>query len=445
MDTVKLAAHAFGILEAIGEDTTRGGLQDTPTRVAKAFAFWCEGYEQDPKDLFKTFKDGAEQYDQMVFQSGIPFYSHCVVGSTFIETPRGRIPIQHLKDGDWVYTVNPDTYQIGLQQCKNPRITRRNAKLVRVYCDHDTVLCTPDHKFLTFNRGWVKAADLRKQDRIVSMYRAARHDGYVNLVGRKHDRRNNGPSIKTPQGFPIPEQRFVYYAVKGELLKRAPIHHIDEVTWNNDPGNLERLSTSEHNRVHDRLREANTRGTAMFNKRKHAAAIASGRADVRSKRSASATEWWKTQANHVVFGVENVSWREDVWCMDVPETKTFFANGMAVHNCEHHLAPFFGVVHIGYIPKGRIIGLSKMLRLVDVFAHRLSVQERLTTQIAECIWDNLKPQGVGVVVQARHLCIESRGIRKPNSVTTTSKLIGSLFRNPDARNEFMSFVRSASQ
>ena len=98
--------------------------------------------------------------------------------------------------------------------------------------------------------------------------------------------------------------------------------------------------------------------------------------------------------------------------------------------CEHHLLPFFGKVHVAYIPSGKVIGLSKVPRLVDVFARRLQVQERLTTQIAEAIECAIKPHGVGVVVEARHLCMMMRGVEKQHSATITSSMLGA-FRNKD--------------
>ena len=108
--------------------------------------------------------------------------------------------------------------------------------------------------------------------------------------------------------------------------------------------------------------------------------------------------------------------------------------------CEHHLLPFFGKVHVAYIPNGKITGLSKIARVVDVFARRLQVQERLTTQIKECIQNTLNPLGVMVVIEAEHLCMQMRGVQKQNSVTTTSDFTGA-FNRPETREEFMDLIR----
>jgi len=109
--------------------------------------------------------------------------------------------------------------------------------------------------------------------------------------------------------------------------------------------------------------------------------------------------------------------------------------------CEHHLLPFFGRCHIAYVPNQKVIGLSKLPRLVDAFARRLQVQERLTVQIAETIMDKIKPQGVGVIIEARHLCMIMRGVEKQNSVAVTSHMLG-LFRDCDmTRSEFLRLIR----
>jgi len=109
--------------------------------------------------------------------------------------------------------------------------------------------------------------------------------------------------------------------------------------------------------------------------------------------------------------------------------------------CEHHMLPFFGKAHIAYIPNGKIVGLSKIPRVVDVFARRLQVQERLTHDILECINDTLQPQGVAVVIEAQHMCMMMRGVQKQNSVTTTSGFRGQ-FKNIETRNEFLKLISS---
>jgi GTP cyclohydrolase I len=110
-------------------------------------------------------------------------------------------------------------------------------------------------------------------------------------------------------------------------------------------------------------------------------------------------------------------------------------------HCEHHLAPIFGVAHVGYIPNGKIVGLSKLNRLVDLFARRLQVQERLTTQIADALDTHLSPVGVGVVLECRHMCMESRGVCQQGHATITSALRGVFLEQQSARAEFMQLVR----
>ena len=108
--------------------------------------------------------------------------------------------------------------------------------------------------------------------------------------------------------------------------------------------------------------------------------------------------------------------------------------------CEHHLVPFYGKCHIAYIPNGKIVGLSKLPRVVEVFARRLQVQERLTQQIADTLFKYLKPQGVGVVIEARHLCMMMRGVEKQNSVATTSAMLGTFRHDVKTRTEFLTLL-----
>jgi GTP cyclohydrolase I len=109
--------------------------------------------------------------------------------------------------------------------------------------------------------------------------------------------------------------------------------------------------------------------------------------------------------------------------------------------CEHHMLPFFGKVHVAYIPKGKVIGLSKIPRLIEIFSRRLQIQERLTTQIAETIQHAIQPEGVGVVIEARHLCMMMRGVEKQHSAAVTSSMLGSFREQQETRTEFLSLIR----
>jgi GTP cyclohydrolase I len=110
--------------------------------------------------------------------------------------------------------------------------------------------------------------------------------------------------------------------------------------------------------------------------------------------------------------------------------------------CEHHMLPFFGKVHVAYIPNGKVVGLSKIPRLIDIFSRRLQIQERLTTQIAETIQKAIEPQGVGVVIEARHLCMMMRGVEKQHSAAVTSSMLGCFRDEQETRTEFLSLIHN---
>jgi GTP cyclohydrolase I len=112
--------------------------------------------------------------------------------------------------------------------------------------------------------------------------------------------------------------------------------------------------------------------------------------------------------------------------------------------CEHHLLPFFGKAHVAYLPSKRVLGLSKIARLVNMFARRLQIQERMTSQIAESIQEKISPEGVGVIIEARHLCMQMRGVEKQHGQAVTSAMLGSFRHNKQTRDEFLSLVRSNS-
>jgi len=113
--------------------------------------------------------------------------------------------------------------------------------------------------------------------------------------------------------------------------------------------------------------------------------------------------------------------------------------------CEHHLLPFFGKCHVAYLPNKKVVGLSKIARLVNMYARRLQIQERLTNQIAQTIEEQLNPQGVGVIIEARHLCMVMRGVEKQNSLAVTSAMLGAFRDNKETRDEFLSLVKGTKQ
>jgi GTP cyclohydrolase IA len=133
---------------------------------------------------------------------------------------------------------------------------------------------------------------------------------------------------------------------------------------------------------------------------------------------------------HLSVGFEEHH-KEMIVLRDIPFSST----------CEHHLLPFVGTAHVGYIPAGRIVGLSKLARVVEGFSRRPQLQERLTSQIADAIDDTLKPRGVGVIIEAQHFCMIVRGVKKPGSTMVTSAMRGLFRNNPPTRAEFLSFVR----
>ncbi len=138
---------------------------------------------------------------------------------------------------------------------------------------------------------------------------------------------------------------------------------------------------------------------------------------------------------HVEDVISNAVFDQDYDEMVVVKNIAFYSL------CEHHMLPFFGTCHVGYLPKGKVVGLSKIPRLVGVFAHRLQLQERMTKEIAEALNGAVVPKGVGVVVEARHLCMEMRGVEKPGGQLITSCMLGTFRKDPRTRAEFLDLVR----
>src|ERR1700751_4137028 len=145
------------------------------------------------------------------------------------------------------------------------------------------------------------------------------------------------------------------------------------------------------------------------------------------------TSGYNQNVDHILNGATfSVSYDEMVVVKDIE----FFSL------CEHHLLPFFGKAHVAYLPSKRVLGLSKIARLVNMYARRLQIQERMTSQIAEAISEKISPEGVGVIIEARHLCMQMRGVEKQHGQAVTSSMLGSFRHNKQTRDEFLSLVRS---
>lgn len=447
--------HVAAIMDALHLDRKDDSLVETPTRVAKMYAneiFWGLDYSNFPK--ITTVENKAGYHDMLVEK--VTIKSQCVVGSSLVETPRGRVPISQLKDGDWIYTMDPETFELRLAKAQNPHKTQENAELVEVYTDNDTVFCTPEHRFLTLNRGWVPAEHLKPGDSLASLYRTVNDNGYITLSTSNPNKKKR----KNPNPFKVAEHVFVWeqtnkqkHATR-ENGKMMVIHHVDENKWNNLPENLNRITVGEHNIAHQR-----TQNLADNEYRKLMAAEASGRPEVRKKRSDSVRAHWANMTpaeyearcaamrnNHTVVAVRKAKHREDVWNMEVEGTHNFFISGICVHNCEHHFV-YFGTAHnpdklgcwVAYIPKDKVVGLSKINRVVEFFSRRPQIQERLTRQIAETLKFLLETDDVAVVMRSQHFCVLTRGIEDADSYTVSSHVSGA-FERPEVRAELMSIV-----
>jgi GTP cyclohydrolase I len=149
------------------------------------------------------------------------------------------------------------------------------------------------------------------------------------------------------------------------------------------------------------------------------------------------TEGYRTDPDRLLDGA----------CFDVDYDEMVVVRDIEFYSlCEHHLLPFFGRAHVGYLPRGRVVGLSKIPRIVDMYAHRLQVQERLTVQVANFLMERLEPKGVGCVVEGTHLCTMMRGVKKQAATMVTSSMLGTFRRDPKTRGEFLTFIgRSAER
>jgi GTP cyclohydrolase I len=504
------------LLEGVGEDPEREGLQSTPVRVARKYAEVFSGLHVDPRDVVTVLFD--EAHDEMVMVREIPFHSMCVPSKQNVNVVGGVKQARSVQVGDRLWTFDEAGV---LQQTEVVSIRSRKARtLTTLRVGNTSLRLTPEHPILTPD-GWRPASELRAGDlvrwinpRYLAMDRYPIREGYdlgyvIGAVGSDasiQDGRRISLVVRDLEfaekfakallnSFDVDASIEQIYVPSGFLGTEIPMYRVRVVSrhiasallwWF---GGSKRTHEFRFPRVVLRTQEMMTgfldgycdgdgydkpngaRGIISANKGfleelgcVLATPVRSDRHGIFqvhvSKRWHQAGWFGKPGfiAEDVPLVPPDAAWTAlaEATTHDTAGTKpytvysfqchpfpTFLIGGVQTHNCEHHLVPFIGQAHVAYLPnkQGQITGLSKLARLVDVCAKRPQVQERMTTMIADALEDTLKPRGVMVVLEARHLCMEMRGIRKPGATTVTSTVRGTFRSDPRTRMEAMMLLR----
>jgi GTP cyclohydrolase I len=379
-DYAKVERGVRLILEGIGEDLDRSGIRETPARVARMYEEMTAGLRSDPAEVLQAIFE--EDHDEMVMVRDIPLYSFCVSGKQLVNAVGGNKPARDVKVGDELWTLDNGRVQPTRVTAVQSRKVR---KLVEVRTEKGTVQVTPDHPFAT-PHGWTEAKDLQGALVEWTPPRSLRRPRFRPLLG--HDFGHAVGAVSAVGARSTPRRS-----------GKAPTLYVAD-SW-----------TARHG----------------FNRESH-------RTDLIESR------WARVEAVRPLRadGVKPFT----VYSFTCAPHPTFLIGGHLTHNCEHHLLPFIGKAHVAYIPneRGQITGLSKLARVVDGFAKRPQVQERLTTQIADALMERLDPQGALVVLEAEHLCMSMRGVRKPGSITVTSAVRGVFRASMSTRMEAMNLI-----
>jgi GTP cyclohydrolase I len=365
--------------DLLGQEAARQGLERTPERVEKALRYLTAGYDKDVHDILNDALF-VEEYDEMVVVKDIDFFSLCVPSTQTVSAVGGAKPARLVKVGDQLWTLERGR----LKETTVTRVeSRQTREMVEVRTTGGRFEVTPDHPVMT-DSGWVEAQHLA----------AGTNVEWIDptTIRRKPDEPQPG------------------YARAGSAAE------------------FESLTVPS--------------GLVSANRRFLSARSWSGQHGFRQERElyvpADSTYCQVIQACRVP-PAKTPSTVYSFTCQPYP---SFLIAGHLAHNCEHHLIPFFGKAHIAYMPRKKIVGLSKIPRLVEMFSRRLQVQERLTTQIANTLNDALQPRGVAVVMEAIHLCMLMRGVEKQNSKAVTSAMLGAFRDRPETRAEFMELIKS---
>lgn len=415
------------LLAHLGEDPDREGLLNTPERVIRAYRFLTEGYRKNIDELFNE-AFFTEEYDEMVVVRDIEFHSLCVPSKQLVNGVEGARPAASLRVGDQLWTLHNGEVRETMITEMNRRSTR---ELVEVATDGGAFRVTPDHPFAT-RHGWMEAADLVGQEIEWTSSRSLCRSRYVPRQGYSLGYAigavcSDGTVAKRYLSLVVNQQSFAE-KFAGAMRRAFGVPFLQEFAEAIDARFTPARRGPSRLYISDRWNRPGWYSKHGFQQESHSTTLLESRfVPVRAVRLLRA----EGKKPFTVYSFQ---------CSPYP---TFLIAGHLAHNCEHHIIPFFGKAHVAYLPDKRIVGLSKIPRLVDTFARRLQIQERMTKQIAETIMEKLNPLGVGVVVEARHLCMVMRGVEKQHSTMTTSCMLGKFRDHQRTRLEFMNLISTA--
>jgi GTP cyclohydrolase I len=485
------------LLKELGEDARREGLSRTPERVEKALRYLTSGYQMNVRDVFNDALF-VEDYDEMVVVKDIDFFSLCVPGDELIDAVGGAKLARALRPGDRLWTLDRGR----LTQTTVTRIgSRQTPDIVEVRTVAGRFRVTPDHPVMT-DSGWREARNLEagtKVERVRSTSRcrqpheAAPGAAPGDVLGRVPADGQDGRGVRRagerlavadesrrllaqarPGSAPVSERVSVPFGALTQERSRAigtprsrgfgiPPDGLRSQTGRGAgpravtssaptmSGVLGRVASDSSEK--SRSRSAASLRTARISTGPDGGAAMSGsrgedqpgwvaRHGFRQRSDVSAlvdsTHTTVVALREIPTGTEPYT----VYSLTCEPYPSFLVGGHLTHNCEHHILPFLGKAHVAYMPHKKIVGLSKIPRLVEMYSRRLQVQERLTTQIANTLNEVLEPRGVAVVMEGIHLCMLMRGVEKQNSKAVTSAMLGAFRDRPETRAEFMELIKS---